>query len=42
MFNTEWYGGKEIKAAMAKAGFAPEKIKSVEMEAWFAIKDYKR
>ncbi|KAL9109730.1 MAG: hypothetical protein Q9227_005599 [Pyrenula ochraceoflavens] len=42
MFNTEWYGGKQIKEAMIKAGFAPEKIKAVEMEAWSAIKDYKR
>ena len=27
---------------MVKAGFAPEKVRSVEMEAWFAVDDYKR
>lgn len=42
MFNTEWYGSKQIKETMIKAGFAPEKVKSVEMEAWFVLKDYKR
>jgi len=40
MFENEWYGGREIAEAMVNAGYKEDEVKSVEIRASWAIKDF--